>query len=204
MPTVRTEILRAKLEQHGQAYTKWSIKFSGTKLTLQKFSQTFESQNGWGWRECLKVIQSFWRSSGPNQQNAFLPDQFSASWTSWIFYVVLNERDQLPAWLNYSLTVHFRCSELIFSSSFVLNMLRLQGSERIWQDGQDAVSLLLHKRCPGTHLLPPSQVSWSPPEQISLVGVAQTRVKQWASNGAGQVIRVQSCVSSPLPLYLAV
>lgn len=195
---------QGKIRAHGQAYTRWGIKISGTKLTLQKFSQAFESQNGWGWRDCLKVIQSFWRSSCPNQQNAFLPDQFSASWTRWIFYMVLDKRDELPAWLNYSLTVQFRCSGLIISFSFLLKMLSLQGHGRIWQDGRDAVSLLLHKKHPGTHLPLPSQVSRSPPEQISLVGVAQIRARQWASNGAGQVIRVWSSVSSFLPLCLVV
>lgn len=80
----------------------------------------------------------------------------------------------------------------------------LQGNGRIWQDSRDAVSLLLHKRSAVTHLPPPSQVSWSPPEQISLVGVAQTRVRQWANTGEGQVTKVQSCVSSLLSLYLAV
>lgn len=107
-------------------------------------------------------------------------------------------------WTTAFLTAYLRCSELIFSSSFVLNILRLQGSGRIWHDDWDVVYLLLHKRRPGTHLPLPSQVSWSPPEQISLFGVAQTRVRQWTSNRAGQVVRVQSCVSSLLPFYLAV
>lgn len=124
--------------------------------------------------ECLRLEETSWRH--PVLLEVILPKSTECISTISVLcimdqldlYSVLNKRDHLPPWLNYSLTVHFRLSELIFSFSFVLNVLTLQGSRRSWQEGWDVLSSLLHKRYPWTSFPPPSLVLWYLPEQISL------------------------------------